>query len=296
MDLAILCCAGSPRVAWGEEQQEQGKGGGEGGDLIRKRVYEIIEKAKRGDRYSKVFDIFISCLIITNILAVILETVKSIEPPLHRFFTIFELISVIIFTIEYIIRAWTCVESEKYKNAISGRIKYTFSFMALIDLVAILPFYLPFLQGIDLRFVRVLRLFRLFKLGRYSKAMITIQEVFKNKKEELTISLVLVSILLVLSSSMMYYAENRVQPEAFSSIPATFWWSVVTLSTVGYGDVYPITTIGKILGGFIALLGIGMFALPTGILGAGFVERIQKNKKSEKIKCPTCGSVIDIGK
>jgi len=267
--------------------------------LIRKRVFEIIEKAKKGDRYSKVFDIFISCLIITNILAVILGTVKRIEPPLHRFFEIFELISIIFFTVEYVIRIWTCVESEKYKNVISGRIKYTFSFMALIDLVAILPFYLPFIQGIDLRFVRVLRLLRffiLFKLGRYSKAIITIQEVLKNKKEELTISLVLVSILLVFSSSIMYYAENRVQPEAFSSIPATFWWAIVTLTTVGYGDIYPITTLGKILGGFIALLGIGMFALPTGILGAGFVERIQKDKKSKTIKCPKCGSTIDIKK
>lgn len=267
--------------------------------MIRKRVYEIIEKAKRGDRYSKAFDIFISCLIITNILAVILGTVKRIEPPLHRFFTIFELISVIVFTIEYIIRVWACVEAEKYKTGILSRIKYIFSFMALIDLVAILPFYLPFIKGVDLRFVRVLRLlrfFRLFKLGRYSKAIITIQEVLKNKKEELTICFVLVSILLVFSSSIMYYAENRVQPEAFSSIPATFWWAVATLTTVGYGDIYPITTLGKILGGFIALLGIGMFALPTGILGAGFVERIQKDKKSKKIKCPECGSAIDIEK
>ena len=267
--------------------------------MIRKRVFEIIEKAKKGDRSSKVFDIFISCLIITNILAVILGTVKRIGPPLHRFFEIFELISIIFFTVEYVIRIWTCVESEKYKNVISGRIKYTFSFMALVDLVAILPFYLPFIKGIDLRFVRVLRLlrlFRLFKLGRYSKAMITIQEVFKSKKEELTMCLVLISILLIFSSSIKYYAETRVQPEAFSSIPATFWWAVATLTTVGYGDVYPITTLGKILGGVIALLGIGMFALPTGIFGAGFVERIQKDKKSEKIKCPKCGSTIDIKK
>ena len=267
--------------------------------MIRKRVYAIIEKAKRGDRNSKVFDIFISCLIITNILAVILGTVKRIEPPLHRFFEIFELISVIIFTIEYVIRIWTCVESSKYKNAVSGRIKYTFSFMAFIDLLAILPFYLPFVRGIDLRFVRVLRLlrfFRLFKLGRYSKALITIQEVLKSKREELTISLVLVSILLVFSSSIMYYAENRVQPEAFSSIPATFWWAVATLTNVGYGDIYPITTLGKIFGGFIALLGIGMFALLTGILGAGFVERIQKDKKSEKVKCPKCGNTIELNK
>ncbi len=234
-----------------------------------------------------------------NILAVILGTVKNIETTLHRFFEIFELISIIIFTVEYILRIWTCVESEKYKNAISGRIKYTFSFMALIDLVAILPFYLPFIHGIDLRFVRVLRLlriFRLFKLGRYSKALMTIQEVLKNKKEELTISLVLVAILLVFSSSLMYYTENQVQPEAFSSIPATFWWAVATLTTVGYGDIYPITTLGKILGGFIALLGIGMFALPAGILGSGFVERIQKNKKSEKIKCPECGNTIKLNK
>jgi len=266
---------------------------------LRKRLFEIFEKAKPGDTFSKIFDIFISWLIILNILAVIFETVEVIKNSIGSFFYFFEIFSVAIFSIEYFIRVWICIEDERYKNPITVRIKYIFSFFGIIDLFAILPFYLPLIKGLDLRFIRVLRLFRLlriFKLGRYSEAIISIQEVLNEKKEELISSFIIVALLLIFSSSIMYFVENNAQPEVFKSIPATFWWAVATLTTVGYGDVYPVTMLGKIFGGIIAILGIGMFALPTGILGAGFVEHIQKKKKEQKIRCPNCGKIIEIEK
>jgi voltage-gated potassium channel len=163
--------------------------------------------------------------------------------------------------------------------------------MAIIDLVAILPFYLP-LVGIDLRSLRVLRLLRILriaKVGRYYSSLNLIKHVFQAKKEELVLTSAMMGLLLVVSSSLLYYCESAVQPDAFSSIPATMWWAVATLTTVGYGDMYPVTLLGRLLAGTIAILGIGMFALPTGILGAGFVEAIQKQKKELVQRCPHCG-------
>jgi voltage-gated potassium channel len=167
--------------------------------------------------------------------------------------------------------------------------------MALIDLVAILPFYLPFAR-MDLRsmrVVRVMRIFRLAKLGRYSESLQTLQRVFKAKKEQLADTVFILLVLLVMASSLMYFAENHVQPDKFSSIPAAMWWAVSTLTTVGYGDVYPFTTAGKIIASVIAVLGIGMFALPTGILGAGFVEEREQRKRH--LRCPHCGKEFDHG-
>jgi len=168
----------------------------------------------------------------------------------------------------------------------------------LIDLLAILPFYLPMIIPLDLRFIRairLLRLFRIFKIGRYSKSLNVLKDVIRNKKEELVLIIFVVLIMLVIFSSLMYFVERDVQPEAFASIPHAMWWAIITLTTVGYGDVYPITVLGKILGAMIAFLGIGMFALPAGILGSGLIEAIQKrddgliskdheNKKLDKVE------------
>lgn len=162
--------------------------------------------------------------------------------------------------------------------------------MAIIDLLAILPFYLPFV-GVDLRLLRMLRLlriFRLFKIARYLKALNLMKRVFSKKKEELIIALIFTIFLLLIASTLMYYVENEVQPENFSSIPETMWWGIATLTTVGYGDIYPISGLGQILGGVIAIIGIGLFALPTGILAAGFSEELSQVKFKEN-NCSTCG-------
>jgi len=168
--------------------------------------------------------------------------------------------------------------------------------MALIDLFAILPFYLPMLIPVDLRFLRALRLFRLLrllKMGRYSNAMRVVGSILKRKRPELVVIFVIILVLLIISSSLMYYVENVAQPEKFGSIPETFWWSICTLTTVGYGDVTPVTPFGKVCAGFIALLGIGMFALPAGILASGFEEEMLR-KGSTKLSCPYCGNTVSL--
>ncbi|MCK4251890.1 ion transporter [candidate division WOR-3 bacterium] len=263
---------------------------------IQERTFDILEKALPGDVPSRIFDVFIMTLIILNVIAVVLETEKSLSSQYMGFFKTFEIISVIIFTIEYILRLWSCTSENKYKNPIKGRIQFALSPLALVDLIAILPFYLPMIIPLDLRFMRVIRLlrmFRLFKIGRYSNSIKTLGNVLKEKKEELLITASVIMILLVVVSSLMYFVENEAQPEAFSSIPAAMWWGVATLTTVGYGDVYPITTIGKFLGAIISLLGIGMFALPAGILGGGFVEEMQRKRDKKKRICPHCGRNIN---
>jgi len=252
---------------------------------FKKRLYEILEIAAIRDRISKLFDIFIMTLITLNVVAVILATVERLNLQYQYFFRIFEIFSVTIFTIEYLLRLWTCTINKNYRNSFTGRIKYIFTPYAIIDLLAILPFYLPMIIPLDLRFiraVRLFRLFRLFKIGRYSKAVVILKKLLKDKKEELLLVIFIAFILLIIFSSLMYFIEKEAQPEAFSSIPAAMWWGITTLTTVGYGDIYPITTLGKIVGALIAFLGIGLFALPAGILGSGLVEATRKKEKGDE--------------
>ena len=261
---------------------------------LKHRVWEILDIAEPGDIPSKIFDIFILSLIFLNVVAVILGTVKPIEERFERFFHWFEIFSVIVFSIEYLARVWSCVSRKEYSSPVAGRLRFVVKPMSLVDLFAVLPFYLAFVHT-DLRFIRALRLFRIFrvaKLGRYSSSVRLFGRVFKNKKEELVITAMVMILLIVIASSFMYFAENEAQPDKFPDIPSTMWWSVVTLTTVGYGDVYPVTGLGKFFASIISILGIGMFALPTGILAVSFVEEIQK-QKSKKVICPHCGREIE---
>ena len=252
---------------------------------FKRRTFETLEKGEGDDRLSKRFDIFIMALILLNVAAVILETVDSIHDDYEQYFNYFEYLSVFVFTIEYLGRLWTCTYHEKYKHPFWGRIKFIFSFMAIVDLLAIIPFYLPLFLNIDGRVLRVLRLFRIvriFKMGRYSTAFNMIVTVVSKRKEELLVTLTIVFVMLILASSLMYYVEHEAQPEVFRNIPETMWWGVATLTTVGYGDVYPITGLGKVLGAFIAILGVGIFALPAGIIASGFEAEISKRMKEKE--------------
>lgn len=252
---------------------------------IKKGILNTIDKAEDPNSLSRYFDVFIVSLILLNVLAVILETVQSLYNQYKLVFIYFEYFSVGIFTIEYIIRVWACTVIEKYKHPVIGRLKYMISAEAIIDLLAILPFYLPRILALDARFLRILRLFRLlrvFKLGRYSYAFQSIVNVIKKRKEELLTSLAFLIVILILASSLMYYIEHEAQPEAFTSIPATMWWAVATLTTVGYGDIFPITPLGKLLGAFIAILGVGVFALPAGIIATGFESEISKKEQRKQ--------------
>jgi voltage-gated potassium channel len=265
--------------------------------IVRRRVYQVLEKAANGDRISHLVDYFFIGLIVANVAAAVLHTVPSLGLTYDVYFALFERISIGIFTIEYLLRVWSSVEDYRYKSRI-GRLRFIFTPMALVDLVAFLPFYLTAIITIDLRMlraIRLMRLMRLVKLGRYSESVQAMGTVLRQKQEELVICALMGSVLLVVVSSLMYFVENSVQPDQFSSIPAAMWWGVATLTTVGYGDIYPVTTLGRTLGALIAILGIGMFALPAGILASGFAEYIEKRKElpmSPPLVCPHCGKSL----
>ncbi len=211
-------------------------------------------------------------------LAVLLESMAELAARYAEAFWWFEVFSVAVFTVEYGLRLWTCNEDprRRYARPLVGRLRYMVTPMAIFDLLAILPFYLAAVLAVDLRFLRVFRLLRILKLTRYSPAGETVAAVFYNERKALISVLILMLTLLTFASSLMFLVENESQPEAFASIPAAMWWGMVTLTTVGYGDVTPVTPLGKLLGGVIAIVGVGMFALPAGILASGFAQEIRK--------------------
>jgi len=258
---------------------------------MKKLLFNILyTKDQKGILY-KIDDYFITTLIILNVLAVMLETFKEIYTSYRDIFYYFELASVIIFSIEYIARVWIADLRFPELSKTKARLKYIFSGMGIIDLVAILPFYIPFIISFDGRMARILRLFRLFrifKLSHYTKALTLLFNVFSEKKQELIVTIVTIFILLLFSSALMFELEHELQPEQFPNIFATFWWAIATLTTIGYGDVYPITAMGKVLAGLTAVFGIGLVAIPTGLLSAGFLNKISKDEEEITV-CPHCG-------
>ena len=262
---------------------------------VKERVYHYIEPIYEPGR---IVDIAIITIILLNIVALILETVKPIHNLYHDAFRLFETFSLTLFSIEYLVRLWAITAEPKYSRPIVGRIRFALSPLALVDLLAILPFILP-IFGVDMRFVRVvriLRIFRVVKLARYSRALRLLGQVVLERKEELISIFFVLLTLLVISSSLMYFAEHDDQPDVFPNIPATMWWCVVTLTTVGYGDAFPITPLGQTIAAIIAVLGIGMFALPAGLLGAGFAEALEGRRQTqsdEPHRCPHCGEALD---
>ncbi len=268
-------------------------------NLSRKRVWEILEPAESEDKISKVIDVFLVSLIFFNILMVILETVDKLFIKYELFFKYFEFFSVIIFSIEYIGRLWSCIENKsKNETNSNARLKYIFSFSAIIDAIAILPSLLAyFFPTVDLRFVRALRIFRLLKFSRYSNSINTLLIVLWDQRKSLGAAFFILFIVLIISSSGMYLVEKDVQPEKFGSIPQSMWWSIVTLTTVGYGDAFPVTSLGKIFGSIIIILGIGTVALPSGILASAFTDFTRRNQKKyeDKLKFMLADDIIDEG-
>ncbi|REA05779.1 potassium channel protein [Haloferax sp. Atlit-6N] len=258
---------------------------------VKQRVHRLLEVGG-ATREEQVVDWGIMALIAANVMAVILSTVDALYAQYSFYFRAFEVISVTVFSVEYLGRIWAVTVRQEYANPIMGRLRYALRPMLIIDLLAILPFYVGFFF-VDLRFLRALRLFRFFrllKLARYSQTIQAFKYVLKEKREDLIVAVSATLILLVLSSSMMYFFEHEAQPEAFSSIPETFWWGVVTLTTVGYGDVYPVTFGGRVFAAVVAFLGVGLFALPASILSSGFVD--QARSSESETMCPHCGEVI----
>lgn len=260
----------------------------------RRETYELFAP-RLGGRLGFFVDWGIMALIAVNVTAVIFGTVESLATAYSGFFYWFEVASVGVFTVEYASRVWSSVEAAEFDQPVRGRLRFAVQPLLLVDLLAIAPFYLAAAGlGLDLRVLRslrLLRIFRLLKLARYSTALQTFSIVLIDKKEKLVIAMFANGLLLVIASSLMYTLETGAQPNAFSSIPATMWWGVATLSTVGYGDVHPVTAGGKAVGSIVAMLGVGMFALPASILASGFMEAAED--EDEVAFCPNCGEALE---
>lgn len=263
---------------------------------FRRHLYLTLSPDEQGGVIERIFELIVIFTIVGNILAIILDSVHSIHNDYATLLGYFEIYSLVFFTVEYMARVYCIVEDQRYREPVKGRLRYMATPLAIVDLLAILPFYLIFLK-VDLRFLRIFRLmalFRMFKIARYLQALNIFRRVLKDRKEQLVLSFIFILFVLVVISFIIFYVENEAQPDKFSSIPATMWWGIATLTTVGYGDLVPITVLGKFLGGLFAIAGVGLLALPAGILSSGFFEMLHtKNTSTKHTKvCPHCGKEI----
>lgn len=272
---------------------------------FRNTVYNVIREDDQNKLSGTIFDSIIIAFITINIAFIILDTFEL--PAWYQAISkTIEFVAVIVFSIEYILRIWTAPLAYPDKKPAAARLKYMVSPLALIDLLSILPSYFPlFLPSsfAALRAMRIVRLLRVFKITRYNSALSVISRVFKQKAQQLFSSTLIVFILMLIASMLMYDIEHTAQPDKFDNAFSAFWWAISTVTTVGYGDLYPITTAGKIIGGIIAFLGIGLVAIPTGIISAGFVEESRKVEREhvkeksaespQKTHCPYCGNKLD---
>jgi len=246
---------------------------------IRKRIWEVLETGNSHDKASLYIDIFLISLILLNIVAVLLETVDSIYNQYKTQFLTFERLSTFIFLVEYILRVWVSIEAKKNNdNNLITRLKYMITWPAIIDLLAVLSGLLPMLFEVDLRLLRALRMIRLLKFSRYFKVMNLLLGVLKEEKQSFLAAMFLLVIALLIASTGIYIFEKEAQPDKFGSIPESMWWAIATLTTIGYGDVTPITSMGKLFGAIIAIIGIGTVALPSGILASGFSDQLKRRQ------------------
>ncbi|GCD79989.1 ion transporter [Schleiferia thermophila] len=267
---------------------------------LKERCAYLLEPGTAESGWAKAIDVFITLIIIVNLTVLIIDSVPDIPLYYRQNFYLLEVFTVLFFTIEYVLRIWIAPVTEVYSRFKRPRVGFVLSFYGIVDLLAILPFYLNFMFGLNYYYLMVFRLFRIFKLFRYFTALQLLGRVFRAKFQELMFALFFIIIMLIFVSFLMFYVENKAQPEVFRSIPETMWWGIITLTTVGYGDMHPITPVGKFLGGIIALMGIGLFALPAGILAGGFSTELQKiaqedtekDSKEASTTCPHCGKQL----
>jgi voltage-gated potassium channel len=198
----------------------------------------------------------------------------------------------VLFAAEYLVRLWIAPVEPRYRDGWRGRLRWARSPLALLDLIAVVALLVPHLP-VDLRQARLARLFallRIGKLGRFGRSVATAHRIVRSRREDLLVAFTALALVLFVGSTLVYFVEHEAQPDKFGSIPESLWWGVVTLTTVGYGDVYPVTVLGRLLGGLFAVLGIASFALPTAILGAAFMDEMQRLHAHEASACcPTCG-------
>lgn len=248
------------------------------GGTLRQQLYELLEDEEWPHPASRLLHNLLVLLIVLSVAAAVLETVPWIRARWDGWLRAVEYGCVGLFTLEYVARVWVAVEDRagRYERPFWGRVRYMLTPMAIVDLLAILPTYLALIVPGDFLLLRTLRILRILKITRYSPALATFEIVLVNERRSLAAAGTILAVALLLAAGALHHVEGEVQPEAFGSIPAAMWWAIITLTTVGYGDVAPITTLGRALAGLVAVIGIGMFALPTAILGAGFAYELQK--------------------
>jgi voltage-gated potassium channel len=246
---------------------------------LKLRLFEVLEKNDGTDSISKKCDYFLIILIILNICVVIAESINMIYDGNEKIFLVFEIFFVSIFSIEYVLRIWSSQNYVINGKIKSGRRKYIFSFYGIIDLLAILPFYLQILlPGLDLRILRTFRLIRILKISHYNSAIEDLFQAVYVERKPFLATLYIFAVAILLNSTLLYFAESAVQPEKFGSIPDAIYWSVITLTTVGYGDVTPQTSLGKVIAIFTALTGICVVALLSGIVATAFSRQINQRQ------------------
>lgn len=249
---------------------------------LRAKTYQLLENETNRSFSARLINSLLIILIITNVIAAIFESEADYHQLYNQQFALFEIISLSIFCIEYLLRVWCCVEGEKYQQRSNSkaRLNYIFTPMALIDLIAILPFIIAMFFTIDLRTLRLLRVLRLLKLTHYFKGFNIFISVINKELKSITAAMMVMMFLIIIAASLMHSIEGDIQPQAFGSIIQSFWWAVVTMTTVGYGDVVPVTAVGKIISTFIMLIGVGLVALPAGMLAARFGEELRERRKN----------------
>lgn len=252
---------------------------------LRRRLNPLFDDAAPQNTASRLFNAALALLIVVNVAAVILESVEPIRAAHPAAFWWIEQVATAVFAVEYGLRVWTAVDlrSGRFVHPLWGRLRYMRSFFALIDLVAVLPAVLGVFGADDFRVLRLLRLLRMLKLTRHSTIFSLLWAVFREEARSITAVLFILGLTLLMSASIMYMIENEAQPAVFSSIPAAMWWAVETLTTVGYGDMVPVTPAGKIVGGLISIIGIGTLALFSGLITVSFMDRLRRREQFKHV-------------
>lgn len=241
------------------------------------RIYKLLEAGRGNDLSSKVVDYTLITLVLLSIISVIFGSVPEIQNTYGDKLRSFEAFTIIVFSFEYLCRMWTA--PLKYSQNKFPKLKYALSFYGLIDLIAIIPFYISYFGfGMDLRVLRVVRMMRILKISHYNSALQDLFNALYDERKTFVSAIYIFLVALLISSSLVYYAENSMQPEDFRSIPDALWWSIVTLTTVGYGDVSPVSLFGKIIGAITALMGVCTVALLTGIVANAFSAQLSRKK------------------